>query len=1364
MKYSRVVICKSRFIAALFVPALFAHQEAEVRPILKQYCLPCHSAAHHTGDINLEEVPKDPRVWQKMTERLSTGEMPPKQMPQPSEDERARVIAWLKQSLSIAARAHAGDPGPVVLRRLNNAEYTFTVRDLTGLAAIEPAKQFPADGAAGEGFMNTGNSLVMSPSLITKYLDAGKAIASHAVLLPDGIRFSDGNSRRDWTNEMLTEIRAFYAKFTEAGGEETVKQQGIDLDKNRGGRLPLQRYLTASLELRSNTTSVDSVARSRNLSPKYLAELVTLLKGTHPSPLLDGLRARWRRARASDIPAMVSDIERWQNTLWTFSSVGHIGKADGPRAWMEPVDPVVEEQHFRVPLSAPSSGSAMTVYLTSHDAGDGSAGDIVLWREPKLEIPGREPVLLRDVPGLVQELTHRRTQIFAATAKALTAAEESAEPSDLATRAWFHFLGVQSSKTFALDLLKDKIQKSGTYDFVQGWGSDQLPMVLANSSNQNVRVPGNMKAHGIGLHPSKTLKTAIGWLSPVSGAMQIDGVVKRSHAECGTGVTWALELRRGNTRQQLANGEARGAKPASFQSKVRVQPGDLISVVIGPREANQACALTDVELRLNGPAGTWSLTNDVAGNVLAGNPHADNAGHAGIWNFYTEPVDGVKGDTVLPAGSLLARWQISDNPGERKQLAQDLDKLLTSPTPSASDKTSDAALYRQLHSLAAPLFAAEMSTPTLTRSTEWALPAAAFGQCPNGVATEPASLCTHAPSVIAVRLPADLAAGSEFVTTGTLDKGAGAEASVQLEVLTTKPEPRNGLLLAGTAVGDANGQWSSNNQTVSYAMPVVVRKDSAGRKRVERTFDEFRQMFPAALCYTKIVPVDEVVTLTQFYREDDHLSRLILNNEQKAKLDHLWDELHYISRDALTQVDAFEQLWQYATQDADPSKFEPLRKPIQERAAAFKQRLLDTEPRHVEAVLQFADRAYRRPLTEAEQKQLRDLYAQLRKQELPHEDAIRLMLARVFVAPAFLYRSERVGPGKQASMLGDYELANRLSYFLWSSMPDPQLRAAAAAGRLRTAEGIQVQTHRMLQDTAKLRRLSTEFGAAWLHVHGFDELDEKSEHYFPEFRALRAAMYEETIRYFTDFFANNGSVLSLLDADHTFVNGELAKHYGIPGVEGAEWRRVDGVKQYARGGILAQAAVLAQQSGASRTSPILRGAWIQEVILGDKLPRPPKDVPQLPTDEATETFTVRELTERHTKDARCSVCHSRIDPFGYPLEGFDAIGRHREKDLGNRAINDRSTLKDGTPIAGFEGLKEYLLTKGRQPFVRQFCRKLLGYSLGRAVQLSDEPLLEQMQTTLAANDYRVGNLIDMIVTSHQFREIRGRDYDPEQQQ
>ena len=273
-----------RSLPATFILAMLTAQasaagpaefERQIRPLLKHYCLVCHSAATHAGDLNLErftsfgEALKDPRVWQKAVEQLSLGEMPPKVMPQPSAGERAQLIAWANGALKAAAQASAGDPGPVVLRRLNNAEYTFTVRDLTGVAALDPAKEFPADGAAGEGFMNTGIALSISPSLVTKYLDAGKAVASHAVLLPSGIRFSSSSSRRDWTDDLLTQIRDFYGAFTETGGAETVTQQGIALDKNRGGSLPLRKYLAAALAMRTAGPkgSIEGVAKERGLSP-----------------------------------------------------------------------------------------------------------------------------------------------------------------------------------------------------------------------------------------------------------------------------------------------------------------------------------------------------------------------------------------------------------------------------------------------------------------------------------------------------------------------------------------------------------------------------------------------------------------------------------------------------------------------------------------------------------------------------------------------------------------------------------------------------------------------------------------------------------------------------------------------------------------------------------------------------------------------------------------------------------------------------------------------------------------------------------------------------------------------------------------
>jgi hypothetical protein len=323
-------------------------------------------------------------------------------------------------------------------------------------------------------------------------------------------------------------------------------------------------------------------------------------------------------------------------------------------------------------------------------------------------------------------------------------------------------------------------------------------------------------------------------------------------------------------------------------------------------------------------------------------------------------------------------------------------------------------------------------------------------------------------------------------------------------------------------------------------------------------------------------------------------------------------------------------------------------------------------------------------------------------------------------------------------------------------MPDAELTSLAAAGKLHRPEVIKQQARRMLRD-ARVRRLATEFACQWLHVHDFDTLDEKSERHFPGFGDLRGPMYEESIRFFTDFFQSNRPVLAILNADYAFLNEPLARHYGIPGVTGNEWRAVSGMQKFSRGGILGQGAVLAKQSGASRTSPILRGNWVAEALLGDKLPRPPKDVPRLPEDEATEDLTVRQLTEKHTTDPRCAGCHSRIDAFGFALESFDAVGRHRERDLANHPIDDRSRVADGTPLDGFEGLRDYLLTKRRADFLKQFCRKLLGYSLGRSVQLSDEPLLKEMREKLAAQEYRIDAAIEVIVSSRQFREIRGKE-------
>ena len=1335
---------------------------AVAQPLLKKYCLDCHSTEKTEGELDLErfdglnDVRKATAVWLKVAEMLDNREMPPKKATPMPDSDRRTLREWLGQYLRAESFASAGDPGPVVIRRLGNAQYTYTLRDLTGVP-LDPAREFPVDGAAGEGFTNTGNALVMSPALLTKYFDAAKQVAAHAVPLPDGMRFSPATTRSDWTNEVLDQIRGLYADYTDSGGGTQVNLQGIVFGTNTGGRLPLQSYLAATLADRSalenGSKSIEEVAKAHKLSPKYLGLLWKTLKANDPSPLLDHLRSRWKAAKPADAAAITEEIGQWQAALWKFNSVGHIGKVGGPKSWMEPVSPLLTRQEFRLPIPASANGKDVTLYLVADDAGDGGDGDAVVWERPRLVAPGRPELLIRDLRERAKVFAARRDQVFAGTAKSLAAAAEAADLkggldiAELAKKhdvapdvveAWFDYLGLGSGPVAIKSHLQGQAVKVAGYEFVNGWGPGETPNMAANSSDTAVRIPGNLKPHGVAMHPSPTLRVAAGWRSPVASVLKIKGKVQPAHPECGNGVTWSLQVRRGATRQVLASGVAQGAKVVEFGpfASVPVRQGDLVSVVVGPRDANHSCDLTAVDLTLDGEDGKkWDLAADVSPDVLAGNPHADRLGNRGVWHFYTEPDKGGDGDAVIPAGSVLARWESATTPEQKQALAIEAQAILTAGPPADKD-SPDAKLYRQLISIQGPLFRSTTASPANTAATEppQKYDSAKFGKLPSGASIDGASLGVNAPSVIEIKIPAELVDGCEFVTSGVLHS-ASPTGSVQLAASFTKlgesprPDPKR---------------------------PVIVPETGPARERFVAAFDAMRSVFPPSLCYNKIVPVDEVVTLTLFYREDDQLKRIMLDDAQAARLDRLWDELHFVSLDAFTLVDAFLQLLEYASQDGDPKLFEPLRKPINDRADAFRKALLAAEPKQIDAVIKFAEKAYRRSLKEGEADNLRALYKQLRSEELPHDDAWRLVLARVLVSPAFLYRVETAGPGATAAPVSDWELASRLSYFLWSSTPDETLRELAASGTLKDPEVLAAQAERMLKDD-KIRRLATEFACQWLHVYDFDSLDEKSDRHFPTFKPLRAAMYEETIRFFTDLFQRDLPAIAFLDADYTVVNEPLAKFYGIPGVSGDNWKRVESVKGFGRGGILGLATTLAKQSGASRTSPILRGNWVSEVLLGEKLPKPPPGVPVLPEDESsTGELSVRQLVERHSRDAKCITCHARIDPFGFSLEGYDAIGRKREKDLGNRPVEVDAKMADGTSFSGLDGLRNYLLKDRREAVCRQFSRKLLGYALGRGVQLSDDPLLDDL-TRKVSDGGRFGELVAMIVKSRQFREIRGRE-------
>ncbi|PYV19002.1 MAG: hypothetical protein DMG07_02760, partial [Acidobacteria bacterium] len=381
---------------------------------MDQFCLPCHSTALRVGELDLErfatlgEVRRGATVWPKILEKLGNGEMPPKYSKQPAPEQRKELRDWAERYLRAEAMVDAGDPGPVVLRRLNNAEYNYTIRDLTGVD-LNPAREFPGDSAAGEGFTNTGNALAMSPALLSKYLDAAKELARHAVLMPDGFRFSPQATRRDWTDEILTQIRHLYREFADTedlGVGSAVGNVNVHTDTRIGlaGRLPLEKYFAVTLAERDALSrggkTVAAVARDRGLSPKYLGTLWTSLTASDSSLLLNGLRSRWRSAKPQDAARLAADVAAWQKGLWTFGPVGLIGRRGGPTRWMEPVNPVVTRHSLRFTIPAAGDGKEkedVVLSLVATDAGDGNDHDFVVWQEPRLIADGRPDIPLRDV-------------------------------------------------------------------------------------------------------------------------------------------------------------------------------------------------------------------------------------------------------------------------------------------------------------------------------------------------------------------------------------------------------------------------------------------------------------------------------------------------------------------------------------------------------------------------------------------------------------------------------------------------------------------------------------------------------------------------------------------------------------------------------------------------------------------------------------------------------------------------------------------------------------------------------------------------------------------------------------------------------
>jgi hypothetical protein len=403
-------------------------------------------------------------------------------------------------------------------------------------------------------------------------------------------------------------------------------------------------------------------------------------------------------------------------------------------------------------------------------------------------------------------------------------------------------------------------------------------------------------------------------------------------------------------------------------------------------------------------------------------------------------------------------------------------------------------------------------------------------------------------------------------------------------------------------------------------------------------------------------------------------------------------------------------------------------------------------------VTAFTRRAFRRSVTSQEVEPFVNLVAFVQKHGDSFDEGVATALEAVLVSPQFLFRIERdrpAAPGKTSLPVSDYELASRLSYFLWSSMPDDELLRVAGTNQLRQPAVLTAQVRRMLKDP-KSQALVENFGGQWLQFKNID-VERPDTERFPDWdEYLRYSMRRETELFFENIVRNDGSLLEFLDAPYTFVNERLARFYGIPGVTGPEFRKVDVSGTARGGGLLAQASILTISSYATRTSPVLRGKWVLENLLNTPPPPPPPNVPALDDTKIGQSLSMRQQLEEHRKNAICAGCHSRMDPLGFGLENLNAIGQWREMD-GKIPVDSAGAMPNGGPA--FHGPKELKAILAKQPaaFVESASEKLFTYALGRGLERYDKPALAAITDKLPAQNYRFQQLVLGIVNSLQFQ-------------
>ena len=844
---------------------------------------------------------------------------------------------------------------------------------------------------------------------------------------------------------------------------------------------------------------------------------------------------------------------------------------------------------------------------------------------------------------------------------------------------------------------------------LKSWSLGPEPSVFVNSAADPAQVWTKLPARSFFVHPGQKRPVAVAWTSPIAGELSVSGRVADAHPAGGDGVSFELShIASPDLGQALADlGSASTDLP---------DPGPAPALLDHIREKWRA-ATTD-------PAPVLAAIKAAQDQLFRGNYRKNAVIAVGngfpAWEKLRRVVarERVEGAAREPVFRLVALPAQPDTfvVWDRLRLEGG-----DGPTLVLAEHPELAAVVEQASGLK-------------------------FGHHPQGRPVPKTALVTVAGTEVIIdlrKLPADLQKA--------LTLPRFLRADVSLDEASPETSAVQAFLIAATGGGGRLAEPVAK-ATLGDPLAAQIVHPRVATERARPTA-EFLALFPPAVLFEPIIPRDAQGSVFLYRREDEPLRRLLLDEAGRAELDRLWSELEFVSEQALATPRMYEEIVQYYRKPNDGARImffylQLFGEQVKQEEADLRAAQVAAEPGHLESLLAFAARAWRRPLTADERAAILASYRADRAEGIKHDPALRATLARVLSSPWFLYRVEQPAPGPRWQPVSGDELATRLSFLLWDSIPDDELRAAAP--HLHEPAVMEAQVRRMIKDS-RTRGMAEEFGARWLGVRDFVTNHGRNLKHFPEFTpAVRDALAGEPVRFFEDLLVNDRPVADVIAADAVVANDVLAQYYGIPGVTGPEWRRVEKVSAYGRGGLLGFGAVLAKQSAASRTSPVKRGAWVVQLV-GERLPKVPPGVPPLP-ETPPDGLSVREITERHRQNAACAGCHVRIDPYGMTLEQFDALGRLRPaKDL--KPGDAKATTRDGVEIDGFAGLRDYIAGPRREDLLRALAHKLTGYALGRAVQLSDRKLVDELTKTMVDGG-RWSDVLLIIVRSEQFRCIR----------